>query len=354
METLFESPQKLSVNLPFKSGTHRYLVASGRHVEGHVRSLISADTVDHQRAKRAAIKKFGKSSCQDTAERWRRFAAWARYHLLYFKLQSCGQPYRAKLWREQRQRLTELFRKVLRERFFECPSDSELTRIVTLGTTSARRGRLGVTLRTLLNAPESYGDTLFQFIDQRIKLKPLPGAPIPFWKQVSDRGDRFRDSLERRRAGIATAPSTPPQAAHIGQVPAQQRTRVISIEPISRCTERINVSDEKIRDSLGAWFNEEVIPGFERPVVEPAQFLIGHNLHEQYRRQTSATTLKGLIEELRPAEDPRLAEEPINEFVGWVLGCLLAVRSDRSAIYDGVTFAFGQAVAIREGRQNAK
>jgi hypothetical protein len=114
------------------------------------------------------------------------------------------------------------------------------------------------------------------------------------------------------------------------------------------------VSDEKIRDSLGAWFNEEVIPGFERPVVEPAQFLIGHNLHEQYRRQTSATTLKGLIEELRPAEDPRLAEEPINEFVGWVLGCLLAVRSDRSAIYDGVTFAFGQAVAIREGRQNAK
>lgn len=134
------------------------------------------------RAKRAAIKKFGKSSYQGTADRRRRFAAWARYHLLCFKLQSCGQPYRSKLWREQRQRLTELFRQVLGERFFECPGDSELTRIVTLGTTSARRGRLGVTLRTLLNAPESYGDTLFQFIDQRIKLKPLPGAPIPFWK----------------------------------------------------------------------------------------------------------------------------------------------------------------------------
>lgn len=114
------------------------------------------------------------------------------------------------------------------------------------------------------------------------------------------------------------------------------------------------MSDEKIRDSLAVWFNAEVIPGFERPVVEQAQFLIGRNLHEQYRRQTSATTLKGLIEELRPAEDPRLAEEPINEYVAWVLGCLLAVRSDRSAIYDGVSFGFGRALAIREGRQNVR
>src|ERR1035437_4677334 len=48
-----------------------------------------------RRAKRAAIRKEGKNSYQETAERWRRFVAWARYNLLYFKLPSIWGPRRA-------------------------------------------------------------------------------------------------------------------------------------------------------------------------------------------------------------------------------------------------------------------
>jgi hypothetical protein len=50
---------------------------------------------------------------------------------------------------------------------------------------------------------------------------------------------------------------------------------------------------------------------------------------------------------------PMLAEEPINEYVGWLLGILLAVRSTPSTIYDGVSCAVGHAFRLEKKESHA-
>jgi hypothetical protein len=134
------------------------------------------------RAKRTAIRKFGKSSYQETAKRWPRFVAWARYHLLCFKLQSCGQPYRARLWREQRRQLTLAIAAALAGHFFEVPSDVEMVKLVTLATRSLKRSRHPVGLKELLQAPQSHAEFLVAFLKKRVELKRLPGSPVPAWQ----------------------------------------------------------------------------------------------------------------------------------------------------------------------------
>jgi hypothetical protein len=210
-------------------------------------------------------------------------------------------------------------------------------------------------LRTLLNTPEPHSDLLFRFIDKRIELKLLLGAPLPLWKQVSDRGDKFQDYQNRQRAGTAIAASAPHQAASTAEDLMQQTTQILTVAPLHQLTERaITVSDEKLVAALATWFNKEVTPGFELPVVELAKYLVVHDQFEHYKKQTTATTFKGLIEELRPAVHPQLTEEPTNEYAAWLLGCLLAVRSDRSDLLNGTLYAYGRAVAIKEGRHNAR
>jgi len=306
-----------------------------------------------RRAKRWAMKKCDEGSYQETAERWRRYVAWMQYHLLYFKLPSIWRPRRARFWKEQRQLLALAITAALRERFLEISSDAEMTRIVTILSRSLRRGRHLRSLREVLKNPQAHTDFLVAFVQKRLVLKALPGAPVPAWQAYSERVDRFiAFARDRRSSAIARIPTgNAPAVATAEQEHAVQTPHEAS--DVLTSERKIIVSMESIVAELAAWFNNDVTLGFERPVVEQAQFLIKHNLHEQYRRQTTATTIRGLIEELRPAEHPQLAEEPINEYVGWVLGCLLAVRSDRSAIYDGVSFAFGRALAIREGRHNA-
>jgi hypothetical protein len=48
------------------------------------------------------------------------------------------------------------------------------------------------------------------------------------------------------------------------------------------------------------------------------------------------------------------AEEPTNEFTGWLLGILLAVRSTPSTIYDGVSHAVGLAIRLKKEESNAR
>jgi hypothetical protein len=307
-----------------------------------------------RRARREAITKAGREAFQEGSVRWLRFTDWMHYNLLHFRVprRGFGQP--AKLWREQRQQLTELFRNVLAERLFECPNDTEMIRIVTLGTTSARRGRLGVTLWTLLKTPEPHSDLLFSFINKRIELKLLPDAPLPLWKQVSDRGDRFREYQEQQVAGTTIATSALDQVASNTEDLMQQTTQIPTVATLQTFAERgVTASDEKLVAALAIWFNKEVTSGFERPVAELAKYLVVHDQFQHYKKPTTATTIKGLIEELRPAVHPQLTEEPTNEYAAWLLGCLLAVRSDRSDLLNGVLYGYGRAVAIKEGRHNA-
>jgi hypothetical protein len=158
--------------------------------------------------------------------------------------------------------------------------------------------------------------------------------------------DQRSSAIARILAGNAPAVATAEQEQAI-QTPGEA-SDVLSSE------RKIIVSNESIVDELAAWFNNDVTPGFERRVLDQARFLIKHDLHEQYRRQTTATTMRGLIEELCPAEEQIDTEFPENDYDAWALGCLLAVRSERSDLLDGVIYAYGRAVAIREGRHNAR
>lgn len=165
----------------------------------------------------------------------------------------------------------------------------------------------------------------------------------------------MREHQERQRAGTAIAPSALLQVASNTEDLMQQTAQVPTISPLPPLGERgIIVSDEKLVAGLAIWFNKDVTPGLERPVAELAKYLIVHDQFEHYKKQTTATTIKGLIEELRPAVHPQLTEEPTNEYAAWLLGCLLAVRSDRSDLLNGALYAYGRAVAIREGRHNAR
>jgi len=274
------------------------------------------------------------------------------YNLLYFHVPNNRQPRRARFWREQRQQLALAITAALRERFREISSDAEMARIVTLLSRSLRRGRHLRSLREVLKNPQAHTNFLVEFVEKRLVLKTLSGAPVSAWKAYSDRADKFIAFREQRVSPIECIPAVHESAAATAEQEQAVQTPSEVLDVLSS-ERKIIVSIESIVAALAAWFNN-VTPGFERPVVEQAQFLIKNNLHEQYRRKTTATTIRGLIEELRPAEHPQLAEEPVNEYVAWVLGCLLAVRSDRSAIYDGVSFGFGRALAIREGRQNVR
>jgi hypothetical protein len=48
-----------------------------------------------------------------------------------------------------------------------------------------------------------------------------------------------------------------------------------------------------------------------------------------------------------------LSEEPINAYVDWLLGVVLAVRSTPSTVYDGVSFAVAHAIRLEKEKINA-
>lgn len=307
-----------------------------------------------RRARRAMIAKEGRAAYQEGAVQWFRFSDWLHYTLLYFHVPSNLQPFRARFWKEQRQQLARAITASLQQHFREVSSNTEMTRVVTLLSRSLRRDRHLRYLKGGLKNPHANANFLFEFVEKRLILKTLPGAPVPAWQACSDRAEKFiAFARDRQPSAVARFPTggTPAVAAAERELAIQNP--VDASDELS-AERTIIITTESIVSEVGAWFNNDVTPGFERPAFEQAQFLIGHNLHEPCRRQTTATTVKGLIEELRPAEHPQLAEEPINEYVAWVLGCLLAVRSDRASIYDGVSFGIGRALAIREGRQNVR
>ena len=170
-----------------------------------IKLLQAKIEIYRKRAKRAAIAKIGKISYQISAECWQSFVAWCRYHLLYFKLPNRGQARRATLWRQQRLQVAELINRVLAERFFEVPSEAAMARVVTLITCSLRRCRHSVGLRELLRSPQGHTDFLFGFVEKRVNLKLLPGAPLPEWQAISDRADKFRQFREKHRGTVSTS-----------------------------------------------------------------------------------------------------------------------------------------------------
>jgi hypothetical protein len=146
-------------------------------------------------------------------------------------------------------------------------------------------------LREVLKNPQAHTNFLVEFVEKRrLVLKALPGAPVSLWQAYSDRADKFiAFARDQRTSAIEPIP-----VADVPAVATTEREHAIrnpgNASDVLSSERKIIVSIESIVTELAAWFNNEVTPGFERPVVEQAQFLIKHNLHEQYRRQTTATS----------------------------------------------------------------
>jgi hypothetical protein len=260
---------------------------------------------------------------------------------LYLRPPNRGEARRATLWREQRLQLTELIKRVLAERFFEAPSEVEMIRIVTLAASSLRRSRHSVGLRELLRSPQEHADFLSEFVEKRVELKRLPGAPVPAWQAASDRGDRFREYRQK-----ASGKSAIPLYVSSDEIVPAVHEHVVTKPPEVKVSHRYThnrqpLTAEILLDAMTAWLYKEVTMkfNFTADVCEHARVQIGYGFLEQYRVKTAATSFNGLMEELRPTEFSDDAGIFISELAGWLLQCLLATGYKPEWMY----WAFGAA-----------
>jgi hypothetical protein len=317
------------------------LVDATQSISTEIRLLQFKIELYRKRAKRSAIASTRRLEYQSAAERWRRFVAWLRYNILYVNVPNRGEPQPATLWREQRRQLSELIKKSLAQRFFETPSDMEMMHIVTLATRSLRRGRHPMSLRELLRAPQAHTDFLARFVEKRIELKRLPGAPVPAWQAVSDRVDRFKEYQERNRGKIVEPSSISPD-----RIIKEERDREVTTPPKVKTPRRYTherqfLTSEILVNAMAGWLFQNVTMkfNFTTEVCKQARFQITHGLLDAYRVKTAATSFNGLMKELRPVEFSDDSAILISEIAGWLLGCLLATGQQPRWMYE----AFGAA-----------
>jgi len=65
------------------------------------------------------MRKVGKAEHTASRERWVKFAAWCRYNLLQMKVPRLGTPFIAKVWREQRMRLSNAVTAAVAKHYYE-------------------------------------------------------------------------------------------------------------------------------------------------------------------------------------------------------------------------------------------
>ncbi len=340
----------LALALAMRLSRAQKLVDSTESVSSEIRLLQAKIEIYRRRAGRSAITKIGRVAYQSAAQRWRRFVAWLRYNTLYVKIPKRGEARRATLWQEQRRQLTELITKVLTERFFEAPNEMEMMRVVTLATRSLRRGRHPVSLRELLRAPQAHTDFLAGFVQKRVELKRLPGAPVPAWQGVSDRADRFKEDQEKNRGKIVEPSSISPDKS-ITEERAHQVTTPPRVKMPRRYTHRRQaLSSEILVNAMAEWLYQNVTRkfNFTTEVCEQARFQITHGLLDQYRVKTAATSFNGLMKELHPVEFSDDLGILISEIAGWLLKCVLATGQQPEWMYPAFGAAGNRAKGMEE------
>lgn len=313
-----------------------------------------------RRAVRSAIRKEGQASYQETAERWRRFVAWTRYHLLYFKYTKRWAPYRAERWREQRRQLTLAFATALTGRFFEVPSGVEMVRLVTLATRSLKRRRHPMSLLELLRAPQAHADFLVGFAMKRVALKHLPGAPLSWWQAASDRGEAFRAFLERRaKAALPPSSAKPRETIARSSAPDQSAptaaSQTVKLSGDQKTlTEKglVRMTEEGLQKSINNWLYRTVTMDFAQGVCNEATSQINRQLLDQYRGETITFLYEGLFErymsESRPAEFSAHRPTMARQYTAWLLRCLLALRQDPRWINQAIGIAMGRAKEMED------
>jgi hypothetical protein len=225
-----------------------------------------------------------------------------------------------------------------------------MVKIVTLATRSLRRGRHPVSLRDLLRAPQAHTDFLVGFVEKRIELKRLPGAPVPAWRAATDRADRCREYQARNRGKIGEPSSIRPDKI-VTEEQDHQVTTPPKAKTLRRYThERQVLTSEILVDAMTEWLYQNVTMkfNFTTEVCEQARFQITHGLLDPYRVKTAATSFNGLMKELRPVEFSDDSGILISEIAGWLLGCLLATGQQPGWIYEAFGVAGNRAKRMEE------
>jgi hypothetical protein len=83
-------------------------------------------------------------------------------------------------------------------------------------------------------------------------------------------------------------------------------------------------------------------------VCKQAQYQISYTVLDQYRGIPAATSLTGVIQEMRPTDMPNDTPEIINFYVDWLLKILLGLRQDPRWMYQAVSSIGGRAVKMQE------
>jgi hypothetical protein len=197
-----------------------------------------------------------------------------------------------------------------------------------------------VGLRELLRTPQAHTDFLAGFVERRIELTRLPGAPVPVWQAVSDRADRFREYQKRKRGKIVEPSNISPDPIISEERNHQEITPPKVKTPRRYTHERQVLTSEILVNAMAEWLYQNITMkfNFTTEVCMQARFQITHGLLDPYRVKTAATSFSGLMKELRPVEfsDDAIL---ISEIAGWLLGCLLATGQQPAWMYG----AFGAA-----------
>ena len=338
----------------------RKLVDNTDAVSAEIRMLGSKIERYRKRAKRAVIAKAaGSLEYKSIADRWRRNLAWLRYNTLYAntKIPNNLGPRRARFWREQRQQTAQLIKTILEENFYEALDDKQMTKVVTLLTTTLRRCRRAVGLVDFLRDPHAHSDLLIKFVVKRIELNRLPDAPKPAWQTASDRGDKLREYQEKVRGETA-----PPTEAIPERIIAAEQVPQVADPPKVKaprpCTHnRVPLTIEVLCDVMAGRLYETVTAkfNFTREVCEQAQFQIKFGLLEQYRVKTVSTSLNGLVKEFYPAAVDFAGDAltVMNNYAGWLLGILMALPLSPQSMYTVVGAIYARAMRLdKEARHD--
>ncbi|WP_263367960.1 hypothetical protein [Edaphobacter bradus] len=296
-----------------------------------------------KRTKRGTISAHGKQSYDEAAARWRRFSDWARYNPLYSKVPRRGTPFIKYLWRDNRVRMAELIKVAVKERYDFDLNEVQVNRICQLVIPSLRRGRHELTLNTVLSGSDAAKDFLIAFITKRFELKKGPDAPLTYWEQYFKRAERLGQAMKRQQQadrGVAGSLRTDGTDVSTADKP------LASTSEEAKPQLSIRLTDQEIVKAVSLWFAENVHPTFWQDVCEEAR----HQVIRSpclYRKHTISKSLRDLIQEVRPIIDSSESRECTNGYIDWLLGWMLALRSDLNCIFNLIGAGYAGAMKSR-------
>jgi hypothetical protein len=301
-----------------------------------------------KRAKRSTISAHGRQSYDEAAARWRGFSDWARYNLLYSRLSRRKTPFLKGLWRSKRVQMAELVKVTVKERYDFDLTEWQVNRICQLVIPSLRRRRHDLTFNTVLLGSDAAKDFLIAFITKRFELKKGPNAPLTYWEQRFKNAEILGQFMRNRRQTSKT-PGEPLPLSHAdvssvsGVSLADDIPAVEEVEPAPR----LAITDAEIVTAVSCWFIKNVNPRFWKDVCDQARYQV-IRFPSQYSRDTISKSLTDLIAETRPVTEPgQLSDDYVNPLVEWLLGWMLALRSDLMTVSNIV--GAGYASATRSG-----